>query len=381
MIYFDNAATMKPYPEVIDSFSRDSLDYFGNSESNHAVGLKASRILEEARASILRSLGIGSTHSLIFTSGATEANNLALKGTAIRYKNRGKKILVSSTEHPSVYKPLEELATLFGFEIVKIPCDSFGRANPNTLLSLMDKETILVSVMAVNNEIGSKNDIETISSIVHRFPKCFFHCDATQAMGKIDLPYEKIDLISFSSHKFGGLKGNGGLIYKKTMQFLPVIAGGEQEKGFRAGTTNVAGDVATEKALTISLKFRAQNYEKEKEIYEFLRNYFLSDPNEFHLHSDAVSEKQTPFVLNVGFLKKKASVIVEALSNRDIYVSSVSACSSKENHASSTLLACGYPLEEAENSIRISFSGTNTIEEAKAFVVALQEIMKEVIDR
>ncbi len=381
MIYFDNAATTKPYPEVVDSFSKVSLELFGNSESNHAIGLKASRALEESRTSILKALKVEKTHSLIFTSGATEANNLALKGTAIRYKNRGKRILVSPVEHPSVYKPLEELATLFGFEVIKLPIDSFGRVNLDSLISYMDNRTILVSVMAVNNEIGSQNDIASIATILHKFPKCFFHVDATQAMGKVDLPYEKIDLLSFSSHKFGGLKGNGGLLYKKTMQFEPILAGGEQENGFRAGTTNVAGDVSTAKALEISLSNRLANYNNAKEIYDYLRGYFLSDPIQYRIHSDEVSDKQTPYVLNVGFLKKKASVIVEALSNRDVYVSSVSACSSKEAHASNVLLACGYSLEEASNSVRISFSSANTLMEAKQFVSILKEIMKEVIDR
>lgn len=381
MIYFDNAATTKPYPEVVDSFRKVSLELFGNSESNHAIGLSASRALEDARFSILKVLNVEKTHSLIFTSGATEANNLALKGTAIHYKNRGKRILVSSTEHPSVYKPLEELADLFGFEVIKLPVDSLGRVKVESLSSYLDNQTILVSVMAVNNEIGSQNDITAIASIVHKFPKCFFHVDATQALGKVDLPYEKVDLLSFSSHKFGGLKGTGGLLYKKTMQFEPLLAGGEQENGFRAGTTNVAGDVSTAKALEISLSNRFKNYQNVKEIYEYLRGYFLSDATQYHVHSDEVSEKQTPYVLNVGLLKKKASVIVEALSNHGIYVSSVSACSSKEAHASNTLLACGYSLEEASNSIRISFSSANTLLEAKEFVLTLKEIMKEVIDR
>ena len=381
MIYFDNAATTRPNKEVLSTFLKANEDCFANSESNHAAGLVASRSLEEARSEILKLLKIEKTHSLIFTSGASESNNLALKGTGIRYENRGKRILFSSVEHPSVNKPLEELEKYAGFDIEKLPVDHLGLVNEADVLSSLDKNTIIVSVMAVNNELGSCNDIAAIGNIVHKFPKCFFHVDATQAVGKIDLPYGSIDLCSFSAHKFAGLKGSGALLYKKTMSFIPLLAGGEQENDFRAGTVNVAGALALEKALEIALSHREENYRAVKEIYEYLRDYFCSDPEQYSVHSDEISAKQTPFVLNVGFKKKKASVIVQALSNHDIYVSSVSACSSKKSLASSVLLSCGYPLEEASNSIRLSFSSENTLAEAKEFVKRLSEIMKEVIDR
>lgn len=381
MIYFDNAATTPSLPEVVSSFVKANRDYFANSESNHAVGLKSSRALEEARFSFLHLLGVEKSHNLVFTSGASEANNLALKGTAIRYQNRGKRILVSPVEHPSVNQPLKELADYFGFRIEKLPIDSYGRVRTDALASLMDKETILVSVMAVNNELGSMNDIASIAKIVHQFPKCFFHVDATQAMGKVKLPYEEVDLLSFSAHKFGGLKGNGGLIYKKTMSFLPLVAGGEQENGIRAGTVNVAGNIAMVKAFEIATMNLKKNYDNALAIYDYLYDYFSSGPTQYAVHSDKIGLFQTPFVLNVGFKKKKASVIVEALSNHDVYVSSVSACSTKEIHASPTLLACGYSLEEASNSIRISFGAENTLEEAHTFTSVLDEVMKEVIDR
>lgn len=381
MVYFDNAATSFPYKETLDTFLFASTELFANSESNHAVGHKASKALEEARLSLLNDLGIRSTHNLCFTSGATEANNLALKGIALRYKNRGKKILTSPVEHPSVIRPLEELKNEFGFQIEYLKVDSFGRVLLDDLKAKLDKNTILCSVMAVNNELGSENDIGAIADIVHAYPKCFFHSDLTQALGKITLPYSKIDLFSFSSHKFGGVKGAGGLFFKKTISFVPNEAGGEQEFGYRAGTSNLPGDLATAKALEVSLSSQKETYEKVKGIYEFLRAYFLSRPEDYIVHSDEVSDKQTPFVLNIGFKKKKASVVVEALSNHDIYVSSVSACSTKELRASTTLLACGYPESEASNSIRISFSRNNTLEEAKTFVATLETIMKEIFDR
>lgn len=381
MIYFDNAATTPPYPEVVSEFSYVSSTFFGNSESNHFIGREASKKLEEARKKGLSLLNVSQTHNLLFTSGATESNNLALKGVAIQYQNRGKKILVSSLEHPSVYRPLDELEKLFGFKIVRLKSNKDGQVDLEDLSKKIDKDVILVSIMAVNNEIGSKNDLEAISKIIKEYPKCFFHVDATQALGKIDLPISLIDLLSFSSHKFGGIKGSGGLIYRKNIKFMPILAGGEQESGFRSGTVNLAGAVSTVKALDISLKNKKETYQKVKEIYEYLWNYFADNPEQYLLHSKSISSSQTPFVLNVGFAKKKASVIVEALSNKEIYVSSVSACSTKEAHASATLLSLGYPFEEAENSIRISFGSANTLDEAKIFVTELEKTMKEVVDR
>jgi cysteine desulfurase len=380
MIYFDNAATTPTFAEALDTFVKVNTSYFGNSESNHALGHESNKILEESRKSILSSLKLEKTHNLIFTSGATEANNLALKGTALSYQKRGKRIISSVMEHPSVLKALDELHSTLGFDVVYLPITKEGVVDPESLKEAMNKDTILVSIMAVNNELGSLNDIQALSEIVHAYPKAFFHVDATQSLGKVKLPYDKADLISFSAHKFGGIKGTGGLLYKKNMNFYTLNAGGEQEFGFRAGTVNVAGDAAIAKALELSLEKSDETNAKVSEIYRYIYSYLLTR-NDVVVNSNPLGDNMTPFVLNFSLLHKKASVVVEALSNKGIYVSSVSACSSKEAHSSYVVKALGRNDVLAENSIRLSFGLLNKIEDAQEFTRVFAKVMQEVKDQ
>jgi cysteine desulfurase len=381
MIYLDNAATTPIFKEALDVYNEVSLHDFGNSESNHFIGHSASKILEGARQSILANLGVSKTHNLIFTSGATEANNLALKGSAIRYHNRGNKILSSNIEHPSVTNPLKELASIMGFDVSFLPVNGEGLLTPEVLSQSLNNKTILVSIMAINNEIGSINDISALSSCVHKFPKAIFHVDATQAMGKVNLPYSSIDLLSCSAHKFGGPKGTGFLLYRKNLSFSPLNAGGEQENGFRAGTVDVASMAAMSKALEISLSKQKEFATMASSLYDELYNYLLSLPSQVEINSRPLSASQSPFVLNFSLLKKKASVVVEALSNKGIYVSSVSACSSKEAARSDVVLSLGKSEDLAENSIRVSFGVHNTMADIKEFERAFTEILKEINDR
>lgn len=376
MIYFDNAATTPTLKEALEAFLRANSEYFGNPSSSHAFGHEADHYLEEARASILSDLGLSETHKLIFNSGATEGNNLAIKGLAFRYANRGKRIITSAVEHLSVLNVVNELKP-FGFDIVILPVSAEGKVEPEVLKNAMTKDTILVSIMAVNNEVGAINDVGALADAVHAYPKAFFHIDATQAIGKVRIPYEKADLISFSAHKFGGLKGSGALIYRKNIVFSPVNMGGEQEYGFRGGTVNVPSCIAEAVALHSSLN----NYEKHqtivKEISSQIRNALAKNP-EISLNSPVDA---TPYVLNFSLLKKKASVVLEALSEKGIYVSSVSACSSKEEPVSYVLLAMGKNKEEAANSLRLSFGPQNTLEEAHEFLASLSTILERIHDR
>lgn len=375
MIYFDNAATTSPLKETVESFLKAS-DCFANPSSTHAYGREASALLEKARNSMLEDLCLSKSHRLLFTSGATESNNLALKGIALHYQNRGKKIITSSVEHPSVSSPLKELESL-GFEIVTLPVTKEGKVDPETLKAAIDSNTIIVSIMGVNNEVGAINDVAALASIVHAYPKCFFHIDATQAMGKVALPYSSADLISFSGHKFGAFKGCGGLFYKKNIVFTPINAGGEQEYSFRSGTVNMPAFVSMAVAFHSSLSGLEQNALQVQAINSYLRNALLAT-GEITINSPLDA---TPYVLNFSFKKKKASVVLEALSEREIYVSSVSACSSKGEPVSDVLLAMGKSKEEAANSMRVSFSHASTLEEAKEFMGVLQGILKEVTDR
>lgn len=377
MIYFDYAATSKPLEEAETCFKEVNENYFGNPSSPHYFGQEALRILEDSRSEMLSLLGLAKTHFCIFNSGATESDNLAIKGVAFSYQNRGKRIITDAVEHPAVLHAFQQLKDFFGFDVVILPVTNKGTVDPEVLRQAMDNNTTLVSIMSVNNETGSMNDIEELAKVVHSFPKAFFHVDATQSIGKEKLNYGVADLISFSGHKFGAFKGTGALIARKNVKLLSLNSGGLQEYGFRGGTDNVAGDAA----MATALKFMNDHYDEFHDRVLTIRNRLfelLRSRDDVILHSD---ESCSPFVSSFSLKKKKASVVVEALSRKEIYVSSVSACSSSKEILSHVLLAMGCSEEEAGNSIRISFSGLNTLEELETFYKEFSSIMKELKDR
>lgn len=376
MIYFDNAATTRPSLAVLECFEKENEQCFANPSSRHAYGREAYRKLENARLSILKSLSLSNDYRVLFTSGASESNNLAIKGIAKEYLRRGKRIITTQVEHPSVLETFRSLEKE-GFEVIYLPTKEDGTVDPETLKENMNKETILVSIMATNNETGSNNDILALSKIVHSFPKAFFHVDVTQAIGKRDLPYSSIDLFSFSGHKIHGLKGTGALILKKNITLLRQIDGGDQEYFFRAGTDNLPGDETLAMALEEATKNLKDNIAHAKEISSFLREG-LEKNDEILMNSPLGG---SPFILNFSLKRKKASVVTEALSHEGIYVSSVSACNSKGEPISYVLEAMGFSKERAMNSIRLSFSRENTLEEAKTFLNTLQNILERTINR
>ena len=376
MIYFDNAATTAPLEEALSFYLKAVQDFPGNSSSTHGLGRQADRELEKARASILESFGLAKTHSLIFNSGATEGNNLAIKGIAHFYKNRGKKLITSSVEHPSVTNAFKELEKE-GFEVVYLPVTEEGKVDPLSLEKALDKDTILVSIMGVNNETGAVNDLSALADLTHKFPKAFFHSDLTQAIGKVKVPYSKLDLFTYSSHKIGGLSGDGALIYLNKIKFAPLNDGGGQEFGFRSGTVNVPCVMTQAYVVKEALKGYEENLKHVKEISEYLRQN-LNIPSEIRFNSPIDA---SPYVLNFSLINKKASVVLEALSEKGIYVSSVSACNSKGEPISEVLTAMGKSEGDARNSIRLSFSKRNTLEEAETFVKAFKEVLEGVINR
>ena len=377
MVYLDFAATTPPFSEAIQAFEDICLHHFGNPSSRHAMGFDSSRILEQSRNDILSCFGLAKSHRLIFTSGASEANSLAIKGLALRYKNRGKRIITTSVEHPSVLNSFRQLGEEFGFEAVELPVNGEGKVEPSALEEAMDKNVILVSIMAVNNETGSINDIPSLLKVVRKFPKALFHSDLTQAIGKVDIPMEDIDLFTFSAHKFGGLKGNGGLIFKKHLSFLPLVSGGQQEYLLRAGTVDVAGAYAMAVALKKTLEEQANIRARCKEIVSYAKS-LLSRIEEISFNSP---DDASPFVLNFSLARHKASVVVEALSEKQICVSSVSACSSKGEPVSHVLLAMGKGNIAAANSIRLSFGFSSNKGDVDAFFTEFTRILEEVNPR
>ena len=364
IVYLDNAATTKVNDEVVALFVESENDNFANPNSIHALGIKNAKKVQIAKENILKSFKL-KNHKVILTSSSTEANNLAIKGYCLNYQNRGKHIITSNIEHPSVLECFKQLQDKFGFEVTILNVNEKGVISPSQVLEAMRKDTIFVSIMALNNEIGSINPIKDIADIVHKFPKANFHSDTTQAIGKLDLDYSSIDMFVVSSHKIHGLKGSGALIYKSSLSFMPLLSGGGQEDGFRSSTVSVSNAVTIAKAIELSIK------EDRKPIYE-LRDKLVDglekiDGIELNSNKDC-----SPYIVNFSLTNKKASVVVEDLSNKNIFVSSVSACNSKKEASSYVVEALGKNDKLAHNTIRVSFSKDNTMEDVDAFLKELK---------
>lgn len=371
MIYLDNSATTKPFPEVIESFTTVSQKYFGNPSSIHRIGMESEKLLIQAREQISGLLGVKS-NEIYFTSGGTEGNNTVLKGIARTYKGRGNHIITTTVEHDSIHKVMEQLEA-DGFSITYIPVNEFGQVSVEDISKNIRKETILVSVMHVNNEIGSIQPIEEIGNLLSNYPNIFFHVDGVQGIGKqtISLNKAKIDAYTLSAHKFHGLKGNGVIYIKEGKRIEPLLAGGGQENTFRSGTENVAGAVATAKALRLQLQNQKEKLTILKRLNAYLREQ-LASIDGISIHSPSL-EKSVPHILNFSIEGIKAEVFVHALEKREIYISTTSACSSKTSKISKTLLGIGVPEQIAESSFRISLSYENTMEEMKKVIAAIKD--------
>ncbi len=370
IIYLDNAATTVVNNEVLEAYNKAKKLYFANPSSIHIPGQEASRLLEKAREQILSILKV-KDDELIFTSGATEANNLAIKGYCLRYQNRGKHIIVSNIEHPSVLETAKQLEEHFGFEVTYLPVNEKGVVEVNTLKAAIRKDTILVSIMAVNNEIGTINPIHEIAELLKEYPLIVFHVDVTQGITKIDLPYQDMDMFSFSGHKIHGLNSSGALVKRKKIELLPIMSGGGQENNFRSGTNDVALAVSLAKALRLENEKISENYRKIAAISQFLKDYLSSRKDLYELNSD-----DNPYIVNFSTLTRKASVIVEALSSRGIMVSSTSACHAKEEPISYVVLALGKSEQKAHNTIRVSLSEDTTLEDIKCLIKNLEELVE-----
>ena len=372
IIYLDNAATTIVNSEVLDAYVQAKRLYFANPSSIHIPGQEANRMLEKAREQILNVLDV-KDYELIFTSGATEANNLAIKGYCLKHQNRGKHLIVSQIEHPSVLECAKQLEEEFGFEVTYLPVNKSGVIEIETLKNAIKKDTILVSIMAVNNEIGTVNPIHNIHNLLSDYKTIAFHIDATQAIGKIKIPYNEVDMFSFSGHKIHGLNSCGALIKAKKIGLLPVLSGGGQENNLRSGTNDVALAVALAKSVRLENEKMDENYKKISAISQYLKDYILSRPDLFELNSG-----DNPYIVNFSTLTKKASVIVEALSTRGVMVSSTSACHAKDEPISYVVKALGKNDQIAHNTIRVSLSYENTLDEIKEFINTLENIIEEI---
>ncbi|MBM7648809.1 cysteine desulfurase [Bacillus ectoiniformans] len=374
MIYFDNSATTKPYKEVLETFVKVNERFFGNPSSLHQHGMQAERLILESRKQLADQLNV-KPDEIVFTSGGTESNNLAIKGAALYYKNRGKHILAASSEHPSVINACKQLEGL-GYRVDYLPVDAKGRVSVQDIKTALTDETILVTVMHVNNEVGTIQPIKEIGQLLKKYPKVLFHVDDVQGRGKVPLDLKEchVDLCSISAHKFHGLKGTG-LLYKKSgVEISPLLSGGNQESNLRSGTENTGGIAAMAKALRISEERRIHSIDEMKEIQQYLRSNLTNQGNVVHTPDTDCA----PHILNFSVPGVKGEVLVHALEERDIYVSTTSACSSKQNKPSTVLMAMGISLEEASSSIRLSLTYENTIDEAQMFIHHIKEVVPKI---
>ena len=373
IIYLDNASTSKVNPEVLESYNQITLKYFANASSIHKLGQESNRLLEKSREQILKLFNL-SHHEVIFTSGATEANNLAIKGYAFANRGRGNHIITSATEHPSVLNTVKQLEN-YGFEITILPVNKNGVVEVNSLKEAIKDNTILVSIMSVNNETGAINPIKEIAELLKSYPKIAFHVDMTQAIGKVDIPLENIDMFSFAGHKIHGLLGSGALIKEKKIILEPQNNGGGQENNLRSGTNTVALSASLAKALRLAINKQKENYQKVSSLRDYLINYLKDNPDLYSLNSFSLDN---PYIVNFSTLNHKASVIVEALSNKGIMVSSLSACHSKNEDYSYVVYAMNQDMKLAHNTIRVSFSNENNVDDVNALIRALKIITKEI---
>lgn len=373
MIYLDNSATTRPDPAVVESFQKSSEKFFANPSSLHQLGGTAEKLLHTARqqaASILQT----DPGEILFTSGGTEGNNIAIKGIAFEHQERGKHIITSAVEHPSVEETVFSLEK-FGFEITVLPVSEEGVVSVSDVEEAIREDTILVSIMHVNNETGAIQPVEAIGEVLKKYPKLFFHVDAVQSIGKVplDIKGAGIDLCTFSGHKIHGLKGTGLLYVNKQTALFPLFHGGGQERGLRSGTENVAGAVSFVKALRLI----GENYKQKYHLLVKMHDFLWEEMEKIDGVIINSPKEGAPHILNVSVPGIKPEVIIHMLGEQGIYISTKSACSSKEKDESKILAACGLPREIAISGLRISLSYHNTMEEMEKTVKALKEAVHQ----
>lgn len=361
MIYLDYSATTPVDKRVLDTFNKVCLDYPGNSNSLHDLGIKSKNLENYLTEEIAKLLNI-KNNEIIYTSGSSESNNLAIKGVLEKYKNRGKHIITTFLEHSSVIAPLNYLANKgYDVDFVKIKDD--GLVDLDDLSSLINDNTILVSISLVDSEIGIKQNIEEISKIIRKYPKCFFHVDMTQSVGKVDLPMECIDLASISGHKIYGLKGIGLLIKKENIMLEPLIHGGKSTTIYRSGTPALPLIASLKTALELVLADRKEHYNYVKELNNMIVSELRKYPK-IHINS---TNNSIPYTINFSVRNIKAETLIRALSSNEVYISTKSACSSSDS-MSNSIYALTKDKELSNNSLRISLSYKTTKEEVEEFL-------------
>lgn len=372
--YLDNAATTQAFDEVCREVEKVMMIDFGNPSSKHTKGMQAENYINEAKENIAATLKC-QPKEIIFTSGGTESNNMALIGTVLANKRAGKHIITTRIEHASVHEPLAFLEEM-GYEVTYLKVDKLGHVDMKELEESIRDDTVIVSVMFVNNEIGAVEDIKKISELIKSKNKnIIFHVDAIQAYGKYKIVPKKlgIDLMSVSGHKIHGPKGSGYIYIKENTKIRPIIFGGGQQKGMRSGTENVPGIAG----MALAAKLCYENFdEKIERLYE-LKEYFTDKVLEIPgtVFNGRRGHEGTPHVISISFENVRSEVLLHALEDKGIYVSSGSACSSNKPALSGTLKAIGVKNNLLDSTIRFSLCTENTKEELDEVIIALNELV------
>lgn len=370
MIYLDYAANTPIDKEVLDYYYEISQKYYGNPNSIHKMGRNAKEVIDKASENIAKKFGV-SAEEIIYTSGATESNNMVINGICERYKNNGKHIIVSSLEHNSIIAS----ATLMqdkGFDIDLVPVNKEGLVDIEELKKLIREDTILVSIVAVDSEIGLVQPIEKISRLLKDYPNIRFHTDATQAIGKVKIDYSDVDLITFSPHKFYGINGIGILIKKKNTNLIPLISGGKSTTVYRSGTPVTPLIAAASKALDIAVSNQEDRYnyvlELNKKIVNHLKKYSF-----IHINN---TDNSIPFIINFSIKGVNSNSLAKMLEEKDVYISTKTSCC-PENTPSKLVYALTKDKSLASTSLRVSISHLTTKAEISSFFNILDECIEE----
>lgn len=362
MIYLDYSATTPILEEVLDTYVKVSKNYIGNSNSLHKLGVESKKLEESATKQIADLLQVKPSE-IIYTSGASESNNTAIKGIAFSYQNRGKHILTTPFEHSSIVEPLNYLKTL-GFEIEYIALKEDGTVDLDVFQKQIRQDTILVTLASVSSELGILQPIDEIGKVLKNYPKCFFHVDLTQSIGKVDVPLKYVDLASLSAHKFYGPKGIGVLIKKEGIELLPLIQGGKSTTKYRSGTPALPLIASMSKALRLI-------FEKDQSKVSKLNSYLREELKKIDGVSINSPDTSIPHILNISVKGIKPETLLHALEEHEIYISTQSACATgKESLPVYTITKDS---SKASSSLRISLSYFTTKEECESFIQVLKE--------
>lgn len=367
-IYLDNGASTRPYEEVLQKSMELNREIYGNPSSVHAMGLETEREIKRTSKIIGDYLDIDS-REICYTSGGTEANNIAIQGIVRGYSNEGKHIITTKSEHSSVREVYEYLETT-GYKVSYISVNQYGKMDLEELDRTITEDTILVSVIHVNNETGAINDIQEIGRIIKSKNKnIIFHVDGVQSYGKMEICLKNVDIFTGSSHKIHGLKAVGFLYIKTGLKIKPMFYGGLQYNKIRVGSENTIGIVC----FGLATKLAIENIESNNRYVKGLRDELLKMAENKNILVNGNPDEDLPYILNLSFINTKAEILLNALSLKKIYVSTGSACSAKKKELKNVLASYGYNSNRVNSAIRFSFSKFNTIEE----IIKTKEIIKE----